>query len=228
MCDGKGVGFDCGTVADPGNCFVKTHCYDTETDSYVCCDCRSLERDVLWEDFGGSFLPIDDNHPDDLTVTLMAGHHATILDLVVQLVIQHTWIGDLAATLTHGTTTITLMDRPGSDGSNYGCDADLTSDHPIYFFDGAARPIQCGPETMCPLCFPSGQVGSLLYVPAEALAAFQGQDVYGPWIFSISDNAPGETGSLHACGILVDSDYPVSTGAVAETGSWGRTKAAYR
>ncbi len=48
-----------------------------------------------------------------------------ILDLNFHLAINHTWIGDVSATLTSPAgTVVSLIDRPGVPASFFGCAAD--------------------------------------------------------------------------------------------------------
>ena len=58
---------------------------------------------------------IPDNDPGGVTSTLEIDSQGSIADLRVHLLVSHTYVGDLIATLTHvdtGTSTV-LFDRPG-------------------------------------------------------------------------------------------------------------------
>lgn len=92
----------------------------------------------------------------------------------------------------------------------------------IYFMDSASQPIEC--PTQCESCFPTGVVRSRIYVPNQALAAFQGQDAFGPWLLAVSDLAPGETGALCGWGITALTAAPTAVKPAA----WGQVKVLYR
>jgi len=68
--------------------------------------------------------PINDNTAVGTNYTIaVSGVSGLIDDMDFQLEINHTWVGDLEATLTSpdGTTTIDLMDRPGFPAGFFGC-----------------------------------------------------------------------------------------------------------
>ncbi|HKQ49174.1 MAG TPA: proprotein convertase P-domain-containing protein [Phycisphaerae bacterium] len=136
---------------------------------------------------------IPDNNPAGISNTINVPDSMTIADLNVDLVIPHTWVGDLCVTLTHGATTVDLIQRPGSaapagcySGSPFGCDQD---NYNIILDDqGSGGPIES-------LCSPS-MVSPPNYVPNNPLAAFNGADAAGPWIITVVDNAGGDLGTL--------------------------------
>jgi subtilisin-like proprotein convertase family protein len=180
---------------------------------------------------GGGVLPedlsipliIEDNNPADLTRILDFTNHASILDLVVQFEIDHPFIGDLVMTLTHGNTTVLLVDRPGRTGGEPGCDADLSCTRRIFLGDAAPVPIECGSPTQCATCFPGGEVQEAFYAPNQPLGAFAGQDAFGPWRFSIADHAPGNVGALCGWSLSIRTE---GTTAV-EPATWGMIKTVY-
>ena len=79
-------------------------------------------KDFKWDgnvaipDSPGGFVSAEIDVPGDGTV---------IADLDVDLIIQHTWQGDLIIELEHvGGDRITLVDRPGYNGAGFGFDND--------------------------------------------------------------------------------------------------------
>lgn len=129
---------------------------------------------------------IPDNVPAGISNTINVPDSMTVSDLNVDLVVTHTWVGDLVVTLTHGVTTVTLIDRPGVPASTFGCDQ---NNYNIILDDqGAGGSIES-------LCAPS-MVSPPHYVPNNPLAAFNGANSAGPWILTISDNAGADVGTL--------------------------------
>lgn len=189
-------------------------------DDTVRCFCTG--GGVLFEQFDEPLI-IEDNNPADLSRIVDFPGHAAILDMVIQFEVEHPHIGDLVMTLTHGNTTVSLVDRPGRTGSGPGCDADLSCARRIFLGDAASAPIECGSPTQCALCFPGGQVPEGFYAPNQPLGTFSGQDAFGPWRLSIADHAAGNIGYL--CGWSL-SIRTAETTAV-EPATWGTIKATY-
>ncbi|UCG51596.1 MAG: hypothetical protein JSW58_15645 [Candidatus Latescibacterota bacterium] len=189
------------------------------------CECRVGASDEEKPD-----ISIPDGDPGGITVDIplppdwpgpCPGPFAG--DLTIEIAFDHTSIGDLTVILSHGTTQITLMDRPGRTDSGDGCDADLHCEHPIYFGDNAIQTIECGTLTMCPGCFPEGEVPSGGYQPDEPLSAFRGQPLGGQWQLFVSDNAQGDTGKL--CSVRLIGICEISV--PVEQSTWGMIKALY-
>ena len=124
-----------------------------------------------------------------------------------QVGVNHSRIGDLVFKLTSPAgTSVTFFDRPGFTGTGFGCDSNnlfqLTLD------DQASLPVgdQCGENT---------DAGPLTgtFSPNNPLAAFNGQSPNGIWTITAIDNASGETGSLRAWTVIINSSCtsPTST-----------------
>ncbi|MHC4427503.1 MAG: hypothetical protein ACYS0D_02735 [Planctomycetota bacterium] len=121
-----------------------------------------------------------------------------IRDVAVQLVIAHTWIGELCVTLQKddGPSAL-LIERMMFDG---GCDPSCcgcSSDHlNITLRDevaGGHIDRQCG-------WFPPALTG--VFVPQEPLSAFEGLDSAGDWTLTVSDHAgSGDIGHLRRWGL---------------------------
>ncbi len=142
---------------------------------------------------------IPDNNPVGLTTTLDVTDDFDITDLNVNLDITHTWIGDLAVTLTapDGTTMAAIMDRPGVPATVVGCNnADPAIN--IDLDDEAVDTV----EDSCPEPY----VGS--FIPNEALSAFDGISTLGTWTLEITDSAAGDTGTLN--GWTLNYEYSVA------------------
>jgi len=142
---------------------------------------------------GGAMLPvpIPDCHPGGIVSRLQVDACDIIEDIEVTLDIDHGWTGDLVVTLeSPAGTTVTLVDRPGSDGTGYGCRfAGLSA-----LLDDEAGPAledQCTDDN-------GGTVPSISGTlrPLEPLAAFDGEPGAGTWTLRVSDWAEEHTGTL--------------------------------
>ncbi|GMU66161.1 MAG: hypothetical protein AMXMBFR36_24350 [Acidobacteriota bacterium] len=138
-------------------------------------------------------LAIPDNNPTGVTDTITidpGSEFITDLDVLIQA--THTWVGDLAFTLTHVDTgtSVTLIDRPGVPATANGCpgdDVDVTVD------DEGADPaieIQC---SNLPAITGSAQGGD----PTGAvLAAVDGELFAGDWTLTVADHVGADIGTL--------------------------------
>lgn len=132
-------------------------------------------------------IAITDNLPAGVTSTITVTQDITLTDLEVAVAINHTWVGDVAISLTSpGGTTVSLLDRPGVPAGTFGCSNDNMD---VVFSDAAS----VNPETSCPGTTPwlSGPV-----LPVSPLSAFDGESTLGTWTLTVSDNAGGDTGQI--------------------------------
>ncbi|NUM43460.1 MAG: carboxypeptidase regulatory-like domain-containing protein, partial [Anaerolineales bacterium] len=127
---------------------------------------------------------------DNTTVsdTFVVGNNGTLLDLNVSINASHTWVGDTTFELTHQDTgtSVTMIDRPGYSGTGFGCsnnNIDVVLDD-----EGVDGPVenQCATD---PALFGNP-------TPNNPLSAFDGEDLAGTWIISVTDSAGGDTGTL--------------------------------
>ena len=142
---------------------------------------------------------IPDNNPAGATVMADILELASINSMTVSLVSNHTWPGDLIATLSHGGTDVILMDRPGFTGSGFGCDQDGVD---VTFDDTSSTPV----EGVCNGTSPG--IGGVV-APEQMLGAFIGDNLNGTWELNISDNAGQDTGNIQTWCMTVDST-PIS------------------
>lgn len=172
--------------------------------------------------------PIPDFNPAGITVgpIVFPPDGSTILDLVVDLGISHTWAGDLIVTLSHtgpgGTQSVNLIDRPGYPLTAFGCSGDLVSTTVNKYYFGTGNLAILG-ESTCPVTIPT-QCYAVAPENANGLLAFRGVPKDGEWWLTVSDNASLDTGTLLNFSVHVLNDGPVSV----ETTSWGSAKASYR
>lgn len=156
------------------------------------CDAPCDPQPTFVVPFGGPIDILPDNDAAGTNITLtVSGLSGTIADMDFQMALEHTFVGDLKATITSpdGTTTVDLFDRPGVPATTFGCGQD---DMNVTFDDqstntAADLEVTCGTPAV---------VGD--FQPLGAFSAFEGMDPNGNWTLNISDNGPGDTGSLTA------------------------------
>ena len=113
---------------------------------------------------------------------------ATVSDLQVTLQIQHTWVGDLDATLTSPGGSAFIINQPGRPVlGTFGCSGD---DIDVVLSDGGTGSV----EDMCDAGVPT-IFGNLTPSPGS-MAVFNGEALSGDWSLTITDNAGGDTGAL--------------------------------
>ena len=143
-------------------------------------------------DYNGAGFVIPDNLPATPgSSSIVIADAGSIVDLNVTLNnANHTWVGDLIITLSNGSTTIDLINRPGvPELGTVGYSWNLAGN---YTFDDSAASTWEG----------FGNPGSTInlasgsYAPENALSAFNGQNLAGTWTLSISDSAGLDTGSI--------------------------------
>ena len=161
------------------------------------------------------------------TDTLTASPSCQMTDVDIALEIEHTWLGDNIIDITHGGTTVIIVDRPGvpPQGGTVGCGADLACIRPIVFDDESGGiAIECAAPANCGTCFPGipSQVPAGSYLPNEALSAFDNTDQAGDWVIGIRDMALQDTGTLCAWEVRT-----TCTAMSVEPTTWGSIKARY-
>ncbi len=136
-------------------------------------------------------LAIPDNDSNGTSDTLNIATIATITDIDVSLDVSHTWVGDLIFNVENDTTNtnVTIIDRPGRDGSGLGCsrnNIDTTLD------DDSVTPV----EGVC--ANPADPtIGAGPFSPNNPLSAFNAESLAGDWTLSISDNANNDDGTVN-------------------------------
>jgi len=153
-----------------------------------------------------------------------------IADVVIDLCLDHTWVGDLTITLTHTSSTgevktVDLVQRPGVPQSAFGCLGDLVCDAENKYYFGSDPTLAPLGETDCPPIIPPACYAVAVEDP-NGLEIFRGQPCGdGFWTLCITDDAAGDVGFIYNWSVhLLCESGPVSV----EQASWGEIKSTYR
>ncbi len=127
-----------------------------------------------------------------ITTTVNVPTPTLVGDLDVYVDITHTWTEDLQISLTSPKgTTVLLYDQDCSGG---GPNFDITFDD----------------EGTDPLCPPNLGLTS---IPLNSLSAFDGENMQGDWILTISDVISGGPGTLNSWSLTLTDSYMTKLGA---------------
>ncbi|MEO1574667.1 MAG: thrombospondin type 3 repeat-containing protein, partial [Pseudomonadota bacterium] len=147
---------------------------------------------------------IPDNTPAGLDSTTLLAADGIVSALDVFVDVEHTYVGDVAVTLTHedtGTSAI-IIDRPGWSGSGFGCGG---NDILATLDDDAAESVE-------DQCLTVGVAIEGTFAPNNPLGVFEGEALAGEWTLNVSDNAMIDFGTMKEwCMIPVVSAPPVDT-----------------
>ena len=174
-------------------------------------------------DNSGAGFSIPDNSPAGITSDISIGADETITDVSVTLFgAQHSWVGDLTATITNGTETAALFVRVGDPGGTSGDSSTLDGDYT--FADGgddlwaAADAAGFGVAIPVGTYAPSGVADA----PVSLAGTFGGVSTQGTWTLFMSDAAQGDTGSITGWGISFSSGAAIpEPGSLALLGAMG-------
>jgi len=154
---------------------------------------------------------LNDNQTATDVIAVNAGHGFVATDTVTAVFIEvtliHTWIGDLAITLTSPDgNELQIMARPGiahadeTFGAPFGNNSNFIAANPITFRDGSAA----SAETIGNGLQNSDDVASAAYfadaggwvTDHTSFADFNGESVIGDWTLRVGDYANGDTGTF--------------------------------
>jgi len=150
----------------------------------------------------GSTFPVsipDGSGNAQLTFTVPAGTGTINNNLTLTLGLTHTWVGDLVAMLSHNSTTVTIMNRPGGVNNS----RDLNG---VYTFADS------GSISFATAVTQNNPVPSGTYRPGGILAAFNGQSWDGAWTLTISDQGLGDPGSVTSATLFNPVPYVCPAG----------------
>ena len=154
-------------------------------------------RSVCNQVFSSVDVPktIDASSVNTIQSTLAVAANKRIGDINLFVTIDHTWVGDLAATLSSPTgENFLLFSQPGVPADNFGC----SNDNVDVTFDDAATLLADDFENTCDGNSPA--VGGT-FQPVQPLTALNGQVAQGNWKLSVTDNFAEDGGALVAWGL---------------------------
>ncbi len=173
-------------------------------------------------DSSGAGFNIPDNDPTGITSSITITQDETVTDVEVTLTgLNHTWAGDVTATISNGTVTSTLFARVGDPGGTSGDSSAFNGDY-TFSDDGNdlwAEADDAGFGVTIPnLDYKASGVANSQVVLATD---FENQSSAGTWTLFMSDVASGDTGSLIGWGIQLTttSGDVTPTGVVPEPGT---------
>ncbi len=131
--------------------------------------------------------------------------------ILVAIDIMHSWIGDLSATLTSPSgTEITLFERPGYTGGNsYGCEND---DIQVIFSNSAVMTN----DDFYNSCENSPPAISGEFQPKDSFDAFEGEDLEGEWVLTITDAVGEDGGKLDSWSIKICGESQPNDGVILQ------------
>lgn len=135
----------------------------------------------------------------------------TIASVSVNMEITHTYVGDLdASLLPPGGGSISLFDRPGQPGSNFGCSEDnlrlgFSDDSPnsAALLENTCNDSETGLNNPGP---PYAIAGS--YQPIDDFTSLVGAGSNGTWTLQVNDNASSDGGILEGWSITICYEIP--------------------
>jgi len=167
----------------------------------------------------GEYPLLDESTNDFIISSTATGN---IVDVIVGFRANHTWPGDLEASLIHPDgTTVLLAQNEGwgshRDGSEvWGTGSRSCSGEIAYFSDNAEEAIS---ERQKPY--------SGFSVPRESLSSFHGKDSNGDWVLKLHDTAGQDEGEFFCGELILTTDTPTNQFVVAAnvnlqtgSGSW--------
>jgi subtilisin-like proprotein convertase family protein len=134
--------------------------------------------------------PVAIPDPGSVTATINVADHGLITDINILINnLTHTWDADLTLSIAHGATSVVLAtEKGGSGGADY-LNTLFDDQAPFYaIIDG---------NVYAPF--------SYALKPEQLLSAFNGMDIFGDWILTVSDSAEGDSGLLNSWGIKATS-----------------------
>ena len=189
------------------NCFPIGACCQCDGAEQFCtieteANCAALGGNYLGDDTecGGEVvidsnpsISIPDNDASGASDTITMEQSFNVLDLDVNLWIDHTWVGDLCVTLSKdGGDPVELIRRPGlyPDDCGSGCCGCSADNYAGIILDdeGVGGPI----EDACQ----NNLTSPPNYIPNNPLSFFDDMDSAGAWTLTVSDGALGDLGTL--------------------------------
>lgn len=156
---------------------------------------------------GDSFITIPDNDPGGVTSTVTITESEIIESASFSINgLQHSWIGDLIITVENLTSGVsaTLVNRVGSTGTPFSRGFDTNVNGTYTFADGNGSLASAAALGDTNFEVPAITYDASGFLEAEVSldSIFAGQNTFGQYQFTISDNASSDTGVF--TGVTVD------------------------
>lgn len=136
---------------------------------------------------GGVAVAIPDSTPSGVEVPISIPNAGIVTDVNVRVRLNHTYDSDLVLALVHPDgTAVTLANKRGGAGDNFGSGASDCSGIFTVFDDAAGTPINSGAAPFA---------GS--YRPTQPLSNLNGKAVMGTWKLRVADTGGGDTGTIY-------------------------------
>jgi T5SS/PEP-CTERM-associated repeat protein len=153
-------------------------------------------------------IAIPDDNNVGISHTINVPDFFFVDDLDIDLVINHTHVGDLCVSITHNGTTVDIIQEIGN--ANAGCNHAFfgcSSNNLNVVLDdegtgGALDSLPC-PGNTNP--FPTSPPN---YTPLNPLSAFDGMDASGDWTINVSDTEAADLGTLVTWSLHFDLTPP--------------------
>lgn len=186
----------------------------------------------------GLQVSVPDNQAAGVTLgpIVVPADGSLIADVIIDLQMTHTWVGDLivavgydelcdgavdaqAILLCRQRGTGATTPAPCGTGTGFGCLGDLTTASALLFDDAAAAPLA---EGVCPNPIPAG-----CYRPATVggspLSAFENLRKGGCWYINVSDRAGGDLGVILGWSVHIKNQTQIGVSQA----DWGTVKRLY-
>ena len=188
-------------------------------------------------------IAIPDNNPAGIRLgpIFMPPDGDIVNDVVLELNMGHTWVGDLVMDLIYdpdcsgpaGDIAARVLCRPRGPNAvpgppcgavgGVGCAGDLTSTAPYFISDLGAAPLGVGAFGTCvsiisPGCYRQSDIGG------GSFSIWRGLPKGGCWYLQVSDHELADLGSITSWAVYVRNQTPTPTAGV----SWGAIKNIYR
>ncbi len=132
-------------------------------------------------------IAIPDSNPTGASDSIVLADPSVLTGLKVKIAATHTWVGDLSFTLSNGSGSVIMIDRPGVPASSFGCSGDNID---VTMDDASGTPV----ETQCNASPPALSGDDQPNNPINPV--FVGQSLAGTWTITAVDAAGGDTGTL--------------------------------
>jgi subtilisin-like proprotein convertase family protein len=164
-------------------------------------------------------VTLDDGTGEFVCETLeLAGElDLQVVDVEVEVAMQHGWAGDLVFRLASPDGPyVTMLDRPGLPATLNGDNSNLLRSAPLTFADHFADDAETMGDTLEDaevICRDDGRCSYFPNPDEDAgslpnFAGLAGSAAVGSWQFCASDNGDGDAGVLHRVRLRVVADVP--------------------